>query len=165
MGKIVARIGPSHVPSIGAAYDKGEQKTKAWSTLFNAYEPVQKWLSELKPDVVIIAYNDHGCDFFFDKYPTFAIGAADEYPIGDEGFGRRQLPPIPGDSKFSWHLCEQLIYNEFDITICQELKMEHGFLVPMNLCFDKEPNWAVKYVPLAVNVIQHPLPTRPVVTN
>jgi protocatechuate 4,5-dioxygenase beta chain len=159
MGKIVAGIGTSHVPSIGAAYDKGEQKTKAWSPLFNAYEPVQDWLAELKPDIAIITYNDHGCDFFFDKYPTFAIGAADEYPIGDEGFGMRPLPPVPGDSKFSWHLCEQLIYNEFDITVCQELKMEHGFLVPMNLCFSKKPAWPIKYVPLAVNVIQHPLPT------
>ena len=37
--------------------------------------------------------------------------------------------------------------------------MEHGFLVPMNLCFSKKPAWPIKYVPLAVNVIQHPLPT------
>ena len=95
------------------------------------------WQS-FKPDVAIITYNDHGCDFFFDKYPTFAIGAADEYPIGDEGFGMRALPPVPGDPKFSWHLINELVYNEFDITVCQELKMEHGFLVPMNLCFNKE---------------------------
>ena len=159
MGKIVAGIGTSHVPSIGVAYDKGQQKSEAWSPLFDAYEPVQKWLSEIKPDVAIITYNDHGCDFFFDKYPTFAIGAADKYPIGDEGFGMRQLPPVPGDTAFSWHLINELVYNEFDITVCQELKMEHGFLVPMNLCFSQEPNWPLKFVPLAVNVIQHPLPT------
>ena len=159
MGKIVAGIGTSHVPSIGIAYDKGEQKTESWRPLFSAYEPVQDWLAKLKPDVAIITYNDHGCDFFFDKYPTFAIGAADEYPIGDEGFGVRPLPPVPGDSKFSWHLINELVYNEFDITVCQELQMEHGFLVPMNLCFSKKPAWPIKYVPLAINVIQHPLPT------
>ena len=159
MGKIVAGIGTSHVPSIGIAYDKGEQKTESWRPLFDAYEPVQDWLAKLKPDVAIITYNDHGCDFFFDKYPTFAIGAADEYPIGDEGFGVRPLPPVPGDSKFSWHLINELVYNEFDITVCQELQMEHGFLVPMNLCFSKKPAWPIKYVPLAINVIQHPLPT------
>ena len=110
MGKIVAGIGTSHVPSIGAAYDKGEQKSNAWSPLFSAYEPVQDWLEELKPDVAIITYNDHGCDFFFDKYPTFAIGAADEYLIGDEGFGMRPLPPVPGNSEFSWHLIRELVY-------------------------------------------------------
>ena len=64
MGKIVAGIGTSHVPSIGVAYDKGEQKTDSWSPLFSAYEPVQEWLAELKPDVAIIAYNDHGCASF-----------------------------------------------------------------------------------------------------
>ena len=159
MGKIVAGIGTSHVPSIGVAYDKGEQKTKAWKPLFDAYEPVQRWLKDLKPDVAIITYNDHGCDFFFDKYPTFAIGVADHYPIGDEGFGKRPLSPVPGDTKFSWHLINSLVYNEFDITVCQELKMEHGFLVPMNLCFEEDPDWPLKYVPIAVNVIQHPLPT------
>ena len=159
MGRIVAGIGTSHVPSIGVAHDKGEQQSNAWKPLFDAYIPVNKWLSELRPDIAIITYNDHGCDFFFDKYPTFAIGAADQYAIGDEGFGIRPLPPVPGHTDFSWHLCEHLIYSEFDITVCQEMKMEHGFLVPMNLCFPREPDWALTYVPLAVNVIQHPLPT------
>jgi len=159
MGRIVGGIGTSHVPSVGSAYDKGEQQSSAWKPLFDAYTPVQEWLSEIKPDVAVIAYNDHGCDFFFDKYPTFALGAADEYAIGDEGFGIRPLPPVPGNSDFSWHLAEQLVYNEFDITVCQEMKLEHGFLVPLNLCFPKEPDWPIKFVPLEVNVIQHPLPT------
>ncbi len=159
MGKIVGGIGTSHVPTVGAAYDKGEQQSKAWKPLFDAYTPVQEWLSEIKPDIAVIVYNDHGCDFFFDKYPTFALGAADEYAIGDEGFGIRPLPPVPGNSDFSWHLAEQLVYNEFDITVCQEMKLEHGFLVPLNLCFPKEPDWPIKFVPLEVNVIQHPLPT------
>ncbi len=159
MGKIIAGIGTSHVPSVGVAYDKGEQQTPAWKPLFDAYEPVKEWLAEEKPDVAIIAYNDHGCDFFFDKYPTFAMGAADQYAIGDEGFGMRPLPPVPGNADFSWHLCEQLIWDEFDLTVCQEMKMEHGFLVPMNLCFPKEPDWPLAFVPLAINVIQHPLPT------
>ena len=38
--------------------------------------------------------------------------------------------------------------------------VEHGFLVPMNLCFPHTPSgWPVKSVPLQVNVVQHPLPT------
>jgi protocatechuate 4,5-dioxygenase beta chain len=40
--------------------------------------------------------------------------------------------------------------------------VEHGFLVPMNLCFEHGPGgWPVASVPLQVNVIQHPLPTGP----
>lgn len=159
MGKIIAGIGTSHVPSIGGAYDRGRTQTPGWKPLFDAYVPVREWLDEIKPDVAIMVYNDHGADFFFDKYPTFAVGCADEYAIADEGFGTRPLPAIPGDLAFSQHLCRSLVYDEFDITVCQKMSVEHGFLVPMHLCFDHDDSWPVASVPIAVNVLQHPLPT------
>jgi protocatechuate 4,5-dioxygenase beta chain len=121
--------------------------------------PVREWLQEIKPDVAIMVYNDHGADFFFDKYPTFAVGCADQYAVADEGFGTRPLPAIPGDLDFSQHLCRSLVYDEFDITVCQKMAVEHGFLVPMHLCFDHNDTWPVASVPIAVNVLQHPLPT------
>lgn len=159
MARIVGGIGSSHVPSIGVAYDQGRQEEPDWKPLFDGYKPVREWLADLAPDIAIVVYNDHGGDFFFDKYPTFAIGAADGYGIADEGWGIRPLPPPRGDAEFSWHLCESLVYDEFDITVCQEMKVEHGFLVPMHLCFPHDPDWPVAVVPVAVNVIQHPLPT------
>jgi len=160
MARIVGGIGLSHVPSVGPAYDRGKQQDPAWKPLFDAYVPVREWLAKLAPDVAIVVYNDHVAEFPFDRYPTFALGAADEYAIADEGFGTRPLPSVPGDSEFSIHLCEELVNQEFDLTICQEMGVEHGFLVPMNLCFpDTRAGWAVKSVPLQVNVVQHPLPT------
>lgn len=159
-GKIIAGIGTSHVPSIGGAYDRGRTQTPAWKPLFDAYVPVREWLQDIKPDVAIMVYNDHGADFFFDKYPTFAVGCSDRYAIADEGFGTRPLPAIPGDLAFSQHLCRALVYDEFDITVCQKMAVEHGFLVPMHLCFDHDNGtWPVASVPIAVNVLQHPLPT------
>ena len=160
MARIVAGIGTSHVPSIGGAHDRGKSGTPAWKPLFDAYVPVREWLKELRPDVCIMVYNDHGADFFFDKYPTFAVGCAESYAIADEGFGVRPLPPIRGDLAFSQHLCRSLVYDEFDITVCQEMAVEHGFLVPMHLCFDAgEDGWPVAAIPVEVNVLQHPLPT------
>jgi len=160
MGKIIAGIGTSHVPSIGGAYDRGKTAMPGWKPLFDAYVPVREWLNEQQPDVCIMVYNDHGADFFFDKYPTFAVGCADGYAIADEGFGTRPLPAIRGDLAFSQHLCRSLVYDEFDITVCQEMAVEHGFLVPMHLCFDPQPDgWPVAAIPIAVNVLQHPLPT------
>ncbi len=159
MARIVAGIGTSHVPSIGGAYDRKRQQEPGWKPLFDAFVPIKAWLEELKPDVALVVYNDHGADFFFDKYPTFALGAAARYQVADEGFGRRPLPDFDGDRDLSRHLCEALVYDEFDLTICQEMKVEHGFLVPMHLCFGHEPDWPVRTVPLQVNVLQHPLPT------
>jgi len=158
--RVVGGIGLSHVPSVGVAYDRGKMQTPAWKPLADAYIPVRSWLKELAPDVAIVVYNDHGADFMFDKYPTFAIGAAERYGIADEGFGTRPLPEVRGNADFSFHLCESLIADEFDLTVCQEMAVEHGFLVPMNLCFEHAPDgWPVAAVPLQVNVIQHPLPT------
>ncbi|MGQ0544118.1 MAG: class III extradiol dioxygenase family protein [Betaproteobacteria bacterium] len=159
MARLVAGIGTSHVPSIGRAYDQRKHGDPAWQPLFDGYAPVSDWLRELAPDIAIVVYNDHGCDFFLDKYPSIAIGAADTYPIGDEGFGSRKLPAVKGDASFSWHLCESLVYDEFDITVCQEMQVEHGFLVPMNLCLPHGQEWPVAAVPIMMNVIQHPLPT------
>ena len=160
MAKVVAGIGLSHVPSVGPAFDRGKQQDPVWKPLFDAYVPVRAWLQKLEPDVVIVVYNDHVAEFTFDRYPTFALGIADRYPIADEGFGTRPLPSVPGDAELSIHLCEHLIAAEFDLTVCQEMGVEHGFLVPMNLCFPHSAaSWPVRTVPLQVNVVQHPLPT------
>ncbi|HXJ52425.1 MAG TPA: class III extradiol dioxygenase family protein [Burkholderiales bacterium] len=166
MGKIVGGIGLSHVPSVGPVVDRNRTQEPAWKPLFDAYVPVREWLAQLKPDVAIVVYNDHAADFGFDKYPTFALGVAERYAIGDEGFGTRPLPEVKGDLDLSIHLSEALIYeHEFDLTLCQEIAVEHGFLVPMNLCFphgqgqEAMRGWPVRAIPLQVNVIQHPLPT------
>lgn len=158
--RIVGGLGLSHVPSVGVAYDRGKMQSPAWKPLWDAYVPVREWLVRLKPDVAIVVYNDHGADFQLDKYPTFAIGVAERYAIADEGFGTRPLPEVRGDAEFSTHVVESLVADEFDLTVCQELAVEHGFLVPMNLCFEHGPaGWPVATVPLQVNVIQHPLPS------
>ena len=166
MGRIVGGIGLSHVPSVGPVVDRDRTQEPAWKPLFDAYVPVREWLAQLKPDVAIVVYNDHAADFSFDKYPTFALGVSERYAVGDEGFGTRPLPEVQGDLDLSVHLSEALIYeHEFDLTLCQEIAVEHGFLVPMNLCFphrqgkDETSGWPVRAIPLQVNVIQHPLPT------
>jgi protocatechuate 4,5-dioxygenase beta chain len=160
VAQIVGGLGLSHVPSVGVAFDRGTMQTPAWRPLWDAYVPVRDWLGRLRPDVAIVVYNDHGADFSFDKYPTFAIGVADEYAIADEGFGTRALPRVGGAADLSIHLCESLVAAEFDLTVCQALAVEHGFLVPMNLCFPHQAGgWPVRAIPLQVNVVQHPLPT------
>jgi hypothetical protein len=157
MGRIIGGIGSSHAPSIAHAYDHGKQTDPLWAPLFEGYVPAKRWLDAQKPDLLIIVYNDHMNRFFFDAYPTFALGVGDVHPQADEGWGKRDLPDPKGDSRFAWHLARSLIEDEFDPTICQDMRIDHGILsvLPM-LC---DPDWPTPIVPLAVNVIQHPLPT------
>jgi protocatechuate 4,5-dioxygenase beta chain len=93
--------------------------------------------------------------------PTFAIGAAHEYHNADEGWGLPTLPPFPGDPKLSWHIIESMVADEFDITSCQELEVDHGFVVPMQLFWPGAPNNPdmPRVVPISANTVQHPIPT------
>lgn len=157
MAKIVGGITTSHIPAIGNAMAQGLENTDYWKRFFDGYEPVKKWLDEVKPDLAIVVYNDHGLNFFLDKVPTFAIGCADEYKNADEGWGLTTLSTFEGDAQFSWHVAESLINQEFDMTTCQEMLVDHGFIVPMSLMWRHLPEWPVKTLPLAVNTVQHPL--------
>ena len=91
--------------------------------------PTKEWLARLRPDLMIVVYNDHMNRFFFDAYPTFALGVADNYPQADEGWGTRDLPDLLGDSRFAWHLARSLVEDEFDPTICQEMTVDHATIL------------------------------------
>lgn len=157
MSKLIGGIGTSHAPSIARAYDAGGQLDPAWAPVFDGYKPVQRWVDEQKPDVMILVYNDHLNRFRFDTYPTFALGVGDAHPVADEGRGPRDLPTVPGDPAFAWSLANGLVGRDFDITICQEMTLDHGAMSVLPLVCSLP--WQVRVVPIAVNVILYPLPS------
>jgi len=159
MAKIVGSITMSHVPAIGRAIEKNLQQTPYWKPFFDGFPPVREWLKTAKPDIAVIIYNDHGLNFFLDKLPTFAVGAAPQYQNADEGWGIPVMPPFDGDLDLSWHLIESLIANDFDLTTCQEMLVDHAFTLPMALLWPEQGNWPVRTVPVCVNTVQFPLPS------
>ena len=159
MATIVGGITTSHIPAIGNAIANDLKQEPYWKPFFDGYPPVHAWLDQVKPDVAVVVYNDHGLNFFLDKLPTFAIGAASEYRNEDEGWGLKPLPPFPGDEELSWHLIESLVNDEFDITMCQEMKVDHGFVVPMSLLWTSRGVKPIRTIPVEVNTVQHPLPS------
>ena len=159
MARIAGAVTTSHIPAIGNAIARGLQDQPYWKPFFDGFHAVRQWLQEVQPDVAVVVYNDHGLQFFLDKMPTFAIGAATEYLNADEGWGLPTLPPYRGDPEFSWHLIESLVADEFDLTTCQEMYVDHAFTVPLKLMWPDGPTCPVKTVPVAVNTIQHPLPS------
>ena len=159
MARILGGICTSHIPAIGAAIARGTQNDPYWQPFFAGYPPVREWLADVKPDIAVMIYNDHGLNFFLDKLPTFAIGAAPEYRNADEGWGLPTLPPYRGDPKLSWHVIESLVAQEFDITTCQEMLVDHAFTVPLALLWPDRSEMTIRTLPVAVNTVQHPLPT------
>ena len=158
MARIVGGLTTSHVPAIGGAIARGLQQQPYWKPFFDGFLPVHRWLADVKPEVAVVFYNDHGLNFFLDKMPTFAVGAAPEYRNADEGWGIPTLPPFRGETDLSWHVIERLVEREFDVTTCQEMLVDHAFTLPMKL-FWPEGECPVTVVPVCINTVQFPLPS------
>jgi protocatechuate 4,5-dioxygenase beta chain len=159
MARIVGGVGCSHVPAVGAAIDKGRTAEPYWAPYFAKVEPARAWMADTRPDVCILVYNDHASAFSLEVIPTFALGLADEFPPADEGYGPRPVPIVHGHPELAWHLAESLILDEFDITLVNEMAVDHGLTVPLSVLLGQPEAWPCRVVPLCVNVVQYPPPT------
>jgi hypothetical protein len=159
VAKIVAGVATSHVPAIGAALDNGKSGEPYWVPLFKGFEPSKKWIAELNPDVIILVYNDHASAFSLELIPTFAIGCAAEFKPADEGWGARPVPVVQGHPELAWHMAQSLILDEFDMTIVNNMDVDHGLTVPLSLMYGQPAAWPCPVIPFAVNVVQYPPPT------
>lgn len=159
MARITAGVATSHIPAIGAAIDLGKTAEPYWQPVFAGYDWSKQWIAAEKPDVVILVYNDHASAFDMKIIPTFAIGCADRYEICDEGWGPRPVPQVEGHADLAWHIAQSLILDEFDMTIINEMNVDHGLTVPLSLMFGQPEAWPVRVIPLAVNVVTYPPPS------
>jgi hypothetical protein len=159
MATIVGGIGISHTPSMGIEYDRGMAQgfDPRWKLWFDGTREVKAWLEAVRPTRAVIVYNDHLNHFTFETYPTLAIGVAESFAQADEGWGPRPISDLRGDAAFGWTMTERLIAAGFDLTVCQELAVDHGIYSWLPYVMD-EP-WPVPILPIAVNMIRHPLPS------
>jgi protocatechuate 4,5-dioxygenase, beta chain len=159
MARITAGVASSHIPALGAAMDLGKTGEDYWKPAFAGFEWTRAWEAAEKPDVVILVYNDHASAFDMKIIPTFAIGCGDQYKPADEGWGPRPVPLVEGHPDLAWHIAQSCILDEFDMTIINEMDVDHGLTVPLSLMFDQPEAWPCKVIPLAVNVVTYPPPT------
>jgi len=159
MASITASVYSSHVPAIGAAVDQGKTGEPYWQPLFKGFEPAKEWLKKNTPDVIFLVYNDHANAFSLQLIPTFAIGCAAEFPIADEGWGPRPVPKVIGHPELAAHIAQSVIQDDFDLTIVNEMAVDHGLTVPLTLMCGQPDAWPCPVIPFAVNVVQYPVPS------
>lgn len=159
MAKITAGVFTSHIPAMGVAHDQKKTDEPYWKKVFDGYVYSKEWQKENNPDVVILIYNDHTNNFDFSLIPTFALGLNHIFQPSDEGWGPRPVPPVVGDQAFASHLAHTLIEQDFDLTLCYEMEVDHGLTVPMTMMFGDVDAWPVKVIPIHVNVVQYPVPS------
>ena len=164
MARITHGLTTSHIPAIAAMIDQGRTAEDYWKPIFAGYDWTKAYMADHMPDVVILVYNDHASAFDMKIIPTFAIGCADKFEPADEGWGPRPVPTVEGHPDLAWHIAQSCILDEFDITIINEMDVDHGFTVPLDVVFDKPDNstpdkWPTKIIPIAVNVVTYPPPS------
>ena len=159
MATITASVYTSHVPAIGAAIDLGKTTEPYWQPLFKGYEFSKQWMTDNRPDVVILVFNDHATAFSLEMIPTFAIGCAAEYQPADEGWGPRPVPKVIGHPDLASHITQSVIQDDFDLTIVNKMDVDHGLTVPLSLMCGQPQAWPCPVIPFAVNVVQYPVPS------
>ena len=156
---ITGAVFTSHVPAIGAAMDHHKTEEPYWKAVFDGYEFSKQWEAENLPDVIFLVYNDHATAFDLSIIPTFVLGTGAAYPAADEGYGPRPVPGIEGDPAFAAHIAHSLIRDDFDLTLVNEMTVDHGLTVPLSLLFGDVETWPCKVIPFHVNVVQYPVPS------
>ena len=156
---ITASVYTSHVPAIGVAMDLGKTEEPYWQPLFAGYETSRAWMADNVPDVAVIVYNDHATAFDLSLIPTFAIGTGPRYEVADEGWGPRPVPPVIGHPELAAHIAQSVIQQDFDLTLVNEMVVDHGLTVPLSLLFGQPEAWPCAVIPFAVNVVHYPVPS------
>ncbi|WP_329284952.1 protocatechuate 4,5-dioxygenase subunit alpha [Streptomyces sp. NBC_00691] len=156
---ITSAVFTSHVPAIGAAMDLGKTGEPYWKPVFEGYEFSRRWERENVPDVVFLVYNDHASSFDQSLIPTFVLGTGAAYPTADEGYGPRPVPGVESDPDLAAHIAHSLIRDDFDLTLVNEMTVDHGLTVPLSLMFGDVERWPCKVIPFHVNVVQYPVPS------
>ena len=160
MARIVGGIACSHVPAIGAALDKGKHGNPYWKPYFDGTIAGARMAREAQarrrhPDLqrsrqCVVAADDP-------DVPVRHRGATFRWPT--KALARGRCRTVHGHPKLAWHLVENLILDEFDMTIANEMPVDHGLTVPLSVTCGQVPEWPFKVIPLCVNVIQYPPPT------
>jgi protocatechuate 4,5-dioxygenase beta chain len=159
MARITAGVAMSHIPAIGAAVDLGKTEEVYWDPVFKGFEFSKSWIAAEKPDVIFLVYNDHASAFDLSMIPTFAIGCSDTFDPADEGWGPRPVPTVNGHPEFASHIAQSVIQDDFDLTLINEMTVDHGLTVPLSLMFGSPKEWPCLVIPFAVNVVVYPPPS------
>ena len=149
VAKIVAGIACSHVPAIGVAMDRGMTGTPYWEPLFKGYEPAREWLAQARA----------GCRhhrlqrscvarFRWRSFPPSSSAWPINFRLPTRVSDRVRCPRCRDIRALAWHLAESLILDEFDMTIANEMPVDHGLTVPLSITCGQPAAWPFPVIPL-----------------
>lgn len=153
MGTIVVAAAASHSPVITMMYDENDAQQARFHA---AMHQIGEAFAAAKPDVIITITNEHFVNFYLDNVPAMCIGTATSYFGPVEPFLKIPQADLPGDRSIGKRLVAAALDAEFDVAYSEELRFDHGTMVPMSFV---NADYSVPVVPIIVNNIYAPMPS------
>jgi hypothetical protein len=151
MAEIVCAIGVPHTPAFPAvALREGPN-----GPVQSLYRAIREQLEAVQPDVLVVYDSDHINTFFFNNWPTFAIGVTPQIAgPNDENSG---LPKtvVGSNEELAHHLYAGGVDAGFDFALTQKFEVDHSIMVPLHFV---TPRLNIPIVPLFINGVAPPLP-------
>jgi gallate dioxygenase len=151
MAEIVAAFGVPHTPQ----YPKLVEREGPECMVARMYGAVRENLVAVQPDIILVFDSDHINTFFFDNWPTFAVGAAPAFqaPNDDSSGLRRQT--VTGHEGLGRRVYASAVNDGFDLSLSARFEVDHSVLVPLHFL---TPEMGTPVVPLFINGLAPPLP-------
>ena len=99
---------------------------------------------------------EHWTNFFLSAMPAFCVGSGESHwgPVEDEPFLKIPRAHVPGSPALASAI-EAAAAPHLDLAWSQELKLDHGVMVPLHLL---APSMNVPLVPVIINCLAQPMP-------
>lgn len=151
MAEIVAAFGVPHTP----AYPKLVEREGPGCTVARMFAAVREHLEAVAPDVVLVFDSDHINTFFFDNWPTFAVGAAPAFLAPNDESSGLPRRAVAGHEALGRHVYASGVNDGFDFSLSRRFEVDHSVLVPLHFL---TPDMRVPVVPVFINGLAPPLP-------
>ena len=145
----------SHAPGIRAWPDAPDTELK--ERFYAKFQTLRRKMLATKPETLLIISSEHFTNFFLDCMPAFTIGQADEYFGPVEPWVRIKQGVSTGNPSVSKRLLEACYKNGIELTYSQEMKLDHGIMIPLSFL---DPMHDLPVTPLIINAMTYPMPTQ-----
>ncbi|HKW92671.1 MAG TPA: hypothetical protein VJX92_12275 [Methylomirabilota bacterium] len=157
MARIVAAMALTHSPGLTGWFDRAPEEQRAAAR--RALDEMRERLHAARPDVILLASNDHLLNWPINNTPEYTVGIGAEH-VGpadwyDEWLALEKYR-ISGHPALARYLVNEGARRRLAFAYLRDMQFDDGVSVPMHYL---NPEGDIALVPLTMNCTVPPIPT------
>lgn len=150
MARIVFAAAVAHTALMLRAKEKAPKEQA--DQVYEAFAEARRRLEESRAEAIILFSAEHLMTFFLDNMPSLCISIGEKA----KGWGEAGVPFYEAgvDQDLSKYLLTYGLENGFDLAYSYEMRLDHGFMVPLHFL---TPQMNIPVVPIFMNAASPPL--------